>query len=73
MMRTLIVVLLAAIMSFSTFGCGGQKPATEEQPAEEQVTPPAPVEEMMGEQDTTGAAVEEHPGTGMETQGAGGE
>ncbi len=47
MLRTILVLMIAAALSFTLFGCGGEKPATQEKPAEEAVDMPA--EETMEE------------------------
>jgi hypothetical protein len=47
MLRTILVLMIATALSFSLFGCGGEKPATQDQPAEEAVE--TPTEETVEE------------------------
>ena len=69
MLRTFLVLMIAATMSFSIMGCGGgEKPAPKETPAEESVTPAegseTQAEEMMEEG-------QEHPTPMTEEEGSG--
>jgi hypothetical protein len=55
MLRTFLVLMVAAFMTFSIVGCGGgEKPAPEQEPAEESITPAESpemeAEEMMEEE-----------------------
>jgi hypothetical protein len=68
MIRTIVVLLIATVMSFSMIGCGGEKPAPQEEPAEEEVGMP---EEGMTEEMAPAEEGEEHPTGEMEEEGSG--
>jgi len=75
MIRTIVVLLIATVMSFAMIGCGGEKPAPQEEPAEEAVEMPegseAKPEEGMTEEVAPAEEGEEHPTPEMETEGSG--
>ena len=76
MLRTFLVLLVAAVMSLSTVGCGGkEKPAQQEQPAGQTVTPSEgsetqPAEEMKEEAGSAEKGAE-HPTPMTQPEGEG--
>jgi len=71
MIRTIVVLMIAAVMSFSLWGCGGEKPAPKEEPAEEAVTPPEGSETKPEEEMMEHPVPETEPGAEVQTEGSG--